>query len=105
MIYKIEYTKPAFQDLDRVYLEVFSSSKDEDTSIKYIEGIMDTIEEKKMFPESETPLYFNDILTEYRFVIYKSYIAFYRIENGSIIVERVLYGKSDYMKTLHLLDK
>ena len=105
MIYKIKYTKLAIRDLDKMYLEILSVSKDEDITLNYIESMMDTIEDKKMFPESGTPLYFNDLFTEYRFVIFKSYIAFYRIIDDMISVERFLYGKSDYMKALHLLDK
>ena len=49
-----------------------------------------------------SPLYYENGFTGYYFVVFKAYIAFYRIENNVILVDRVLFGGSDYMKFLPL---
>jgi plasmid stabilization system protein ParE len=38
--------------------------------------------------------------TDYRFLICGNYLAFYRFENKTIYVDRVLYGRRDYVKIL-----
>ncbi|MBQ6731290.1 MAG: type II toxin-antitoxin system RelE/ParE family toxin [Bacilli bacterium] len=58
------------------------------------------IYDKSVFPESGTPLLFLKRATGYRYIIYKSYLAFYRIKGNEIIVERVLFAKSNYFNDL-----
>jgi len=41
-----------------------------------------------------------DIQTDYRFVVCDNYLVFYRCEDGSILVSRILYGRRDYMRVL-----
>lgn len=38
--------------------------------------------------------------TAYRYLVCGNYLAFYRYENGAVYIDRVLYGKRDYVKTL-----
>lgn len=62
--------------------------------IKAIRRLMD-------FPDSGTPLsVVLDINTDYRFLVSDSYLVFYRRENESVYVVRVLYGRRDYRKIL-----
>lgn len=104
MSYIVKFSPLALADLDRVYYEVFQACLDNNTTRKYVSELIDKIENKKEFPESGTPLNFNNIFTGYRFVIYKSYIAFYYIDSNTIYVDRVLYSKSDYIKKLNLVN-
>ena len=101
MKYTIEYSKQAIRDMDRVWAEVFSSSKNYDTASRYLADLLDTVERKTDFPKSGTPLYYDEIFTGYYFVIFKAYMAFYRIENKRVLVDRILYGKSDYLRQLY----
>lgn len=101
MKYTIEYSKQAIRDMDRVWAEVFSSSKNYDTASRYLTDLLDTVERKTDFPKSGTPLYYDEIFTGYYFVIFKAYMAFYRIENKRVLVDRILYGKSDYLRHLY----
>ncbi len=102
MKYKIKYSKSAIRDLDRVWSEIFEASKKQNFTIKYIDDLMNKIEEKADYPKSGSPLYYENGFTGYYYVVFKAYLAFYRIENNSILVDRVLLGKSDYMRILHL---
>ena len=89
-------------DLDRVWSEVFEASKDYDIAAQYVNELMDKVEAKAEHPKSGSPLYYEDSFTGYYFVVFKSYLAFYRLENGVILVDRILFGRSDYLKVLRL---
>jgi plasmid stabilization system protein ParE len=38
--------------------------------------------------------------TDYRFLVCGNYLAFYRCENRTIFVDRILYGRRDYVRIL-----
>lgn len=63
---------------------------------------MDTVEAKADYPKSGAPLYYEDSFTGYYFVAFKAYLAFYRIEDDQLLVDRVLFAASDYLRHLHL---
>lgn len=102
MKYKINYSKIAIRDLDRVWPKVFEASKSYDVTESYISELIESIENKSEFPKSATPLYYENSFTGYYYVVFKSYISFYRIKEDNVLVDRVLYGKSDYLRLLGL---
>ena len=94
MKYQVEYSATAIRDLDRIWNEVFEASKDYDTTQKYLDDLMDKVEAKSDCPKSGTPLYYEDLFTGYYFVVFKAYMAFYRVEEdrmlgGVCILERI----------------
>ncbi|MBQ7184875.1 MAG: type II toxin-antitoxin system RelE/ParE family toxin [Clostridia bacterium] len=102
MRYHVRYSKAAVRDLDRVWAEVFEASKDYETTEKYINDLLDKVEAKADNPASGSPLYYEDGFTGYRFVVFKAYMAFYRIDKDTLMVDRILFGRSDYMRSLHI---
>ena len=102
MSYQVEYSKAAIRDLDRVWAEVFEASKDVEITERYIEELLDKVEKKSDYPKSGSPLYYENSFTGYYFVVFKAYLAYYRLEKETMLVDRVLFGKSDYMRTLRL---
>lgn len=102
MKYKVQYSKAAIRDLDRVWNEVFETSKSYDITEEYIDDLMDKVEAKADYPKSGSPLYYQDSFTGYYFVVFKAHLAFYRLEDDVILIDRVLFGRSDYMRYLHL---
>ncbi len=104
MNYKTAYSRQAVRDMERVWEEVFAASKSHDTASRYLDDLQDMIEKKSDFPKSGTPLYYGDMFTGYYFVVFKSYMVFYRIGNERILVDRILYGKSDYLRQLYKPD-
>jgi len=98
----VKYSKIAIRDLDRVWTEVYDASRNFEVTQQYMEDILDKIEEKAEYAESGAPLYYEDSFTGYYFIVFKAYIAFYRIEDKNMIVDRVLLGKSDYMRHLNI---
>lgn len=41
-----------------------------------------------------------DIQSDYRFVVTGNYITFYRVYGNEVYVDRVLYGRRDYLRIL-----
>lgn len=41
-----------------------------------------------------------NIDTSYRYLVCENYLAFYRFEDDAVYVDRVIYGRRDYIKTL-----
>ena len=97
---RIEYSPIAIRDLDRVWAEVFEASASEETAEKYIDDLMNQISAKRDFPKAGAPLYYEGMFAGFYFVTFKSYMAFYKVENDRMLVSRVVYGKSDYMRTI-----
>ena len=102
MSYQVEYSKAAIRDLDRVWTEVFEASKDLEITEKNITELLDKVEKKSDYPKSGSPLYYENTFTGYYFVVFKAYLAFYRLEKDTILVDRVLFGNSDYLRKLRL---
>ena len=38
--------------------------------------------------------------TDYRFIVCGNYLAFYRYEDNTVYVDRILYGRRDYVRIL-----
>lgn len=53
------------------------------------------------YPNSGAPLSsIIDIKTEYRFLVCENHLAFYRYDDGTVFVTRILYGRRNYMQIL-----
>lgn len=100
MSYQISYSPRASRDLERVWAEVFEASQSFENAEKYINELMDKVAEKKDFPRSASPLYYGGSFTGYYFVVFKAYMAFYHVEAQLILVDRIVFRRSDYMRTI-----
>lgn len=52
------------------------------------------------FPKSGTPLNFITPNCIYRYIICGNYMIFYHISEDSVYVDRILYGRRDYLSIL-----
>ena len=102
MVYSVKYSRKTVEDLQKIKEDVFKACLDKNITVNYLKELMDKIKEKELFPESGTPLMLMGMFTGYRFIVYKAYIAFYRIESKEILIDRILLGKSDYINILNL---
>lgn len=99
---KIDYSPRALKDLDEIWdyieFELCNPSAAQNT----VDGIMDAVDGIASFPESAPKLEFeNGLDSGYRYVVFKNYLAFYRIRpNNVVYVDRVIYGGRDYMRIL-----
>ena len=68
---------------------------------KLISRILQSMHKLVDFPKSGPAL--SSVLnveTDYRFQVCGNYLIFYRLEQQTVYIVRVLYGKGDYMKLL-----
>ena len=62
---------------------------------------MDKTEALRDFPYSGTPLdVISRIHSDYRFVTANSFLAFYRVHDGVVYIDRVLYERRDCLRVL-----
>ncbi|MEG1942324.1 MAG: type II toxin-antitoxin system RelE/ParE family toxin [Angelakisella sp.] len=97
----IKISPRAFQDLSEIKAYITEELESPNSASETVRKILKRISELEAFPETGTKLSCR-IRTEtsYRYVTSGSYLAFYRYEDEIIFVDRILYGKRDYLKVL-----
>ncbi len=99
-IYDIEYSPESIKDLDDVFTDVLTASSSLEITHKYLDELQDKVESMAKRPKTGTPLYYEDLFTGYYFVRFKEYLAFYRLEDTRMLVDRILFRKRDYIRIL-----
>ena len=89
--------KADLQDTRRYISSVLSNPSASKLTLKRITTQLHTLEQ---FPESGTPILIPGSPVSYRYLVCGSYLAFYHIRNQEVIVDRVLYGRRDYLSIL-----
>jgi len=94
-MYKLIYLQKALDDLDELHLHI---SQDNIKAAKdMIDRILSSIERLALFPFSGAPV--RDKLgaeKDYRMLVVKPYLVFYRVEGNNVYINRVLHGKRYY---------
>ncbi len=68
---------------------------------RVIDGILDAVDLLETFAESGVLLSsITDVETDYRFLVSGNYLVFYRVSSSEVYVDRVLYGRRDYLRLL-----
>ena len=103
MKYNINYSPKALQDLDEIWEYISKDLFNPEASENVVTSILDAVDVLGDFPESGAPLEPHiNLDSPYRFVTSGNYIAFYRFEENTVFVDRVLYQKRNYAKLLSL---
>ena len=98
---KIHYSSKSRRDLDDIWDYIVSELQNRSAAERVIDRIMDAVDPLKNFAEMGTPLSsIADIGTDYRFLVSGNYMVFYRVQGNDVYIDRVLYGRSDYMSVL-----
>jgi toxin ParE1/3/4 len=98
---KINISPLAQNDLLEIKEYVTNELVNTSAAIKIVKKILDRILELENFPQMGANL--SAIVkfdTKYRYLVCDSYLIFYRYEEQSVFVDRVLYAKRDYLKVL-----
>jgi plasmid stabilization system protein ParE len=103
-MFEVHYSEVALADLDDIWGYITFELMNPDAAVNTVNGIIDAIDKLSEYPLSGTPLNaLLDIESDYRFVIYRNYLAFYHLENNAVNIDRVLYEGRDFIKALSLL--
>ena len=98
---KIHYSPESRRDLDDIRDYIVSELQNRSAAERVINRIIDAGDPLKNFAEMGTPLSsIADIGTDYRFLVSGNYMVFYRVQGNDVYIDRVLYGRSDYMSVL-----
>lgn len=98
---EIRYSPRAQRDLDEIWDYIEMDLANPKAAANTVGAIMDRVALLTNFPLSGTPLSsICNFTTDYRFVVSENYLAFYRYSSGTVYVDRVLYGKRDYLRVL-----
>lgn len=98
---KIHYSSESRRDLDDIWDYIVSELQNRSAAERVIDRIMDAVDPLKNFAEMGTLLSsIADVGTDYRFLVSGNYMVFYRVQGNDIYIDRVLYGRSDYMSVL-----
>lgn len=91
---KIDYSPRALKDLDEIWDYIEVELCNPIAAQNTVNGIMDKVDGIAAFPESGVKLEFeNGLDSGYRYVVFKNYLAFYRLRpNNVVYVDRVIYG-------------
>ena len=98
---RIHYSSESRRDLDDIWDYIVSELQNRSAAEHVINHIMDAVDQLKNFAEMGTPLSsIADVGTGYRFLVSGNYMVFYRVQGNDVYIDRVLYGRSDYMSVL-----
>ena len=98
---KIHYSPESRRDLNDIWDYIVSELQNRSAAERVINRIIDAVDPLKNFAEMGTPLSsIADIGTDYRFLVSGNYMVFYRVQDSDVYIDRILYGRSDYMSVL-----
>lgn len=95
----IIYSKKSELQLSDIFDYIFSKSNDVDIAKRFVNELMDKTEilKKQVFVGRQLVL-LDNIITQYRYLIYKDYLIFYRLDDEKVYIDRILNSKQDYIK-------
>ena len=95
-MYKVEILKPAWDDIERIADMHFALSGPQSAK-KVTDGILDSIASLEVFPYGYPTVPDRELSEQgYRMVIYKKYLAVYRVIDDIVYVYHVADGRTNY---------
>ena len=98
---KLHYSPKAICDLDEIWAYIFEDLQNPSAAQNTVDNILDTIEKLREFSKMGPPLSsVTEIESDYRFLICGNYLVFYRVKGAEVCIDRILYGRRDYLRIL-----
>ena len=100
-MYNIVFAPEAVNDLLNIKAYIAEELQNVTAATNTVSKITKAIRVLSEFPESG-PLLSSiiSVNTNYRFLVCGNYTAFYKLENNSVQIIRILYGRRNFMQTL-----
>ena len=103
---KIVLSPEARNDLLEIREYIEQESESLDAALKTVAGITKRLREPEKHGKLGARLLsVTDVESEYRFLVCGNDRAFYRYEEDMVYVDRILYGRRDYMRVLFSEDE
>lgn len=98
---EIKFSQEALNDLLRTKSYISEELCNEQAACAAVAKIINNICVFEKFPESGAMLEsIVDFSSDYRFLVCGKYPTFYRVENNTVFIVRILYGRRDFMRIL-----
>ena len=96
---EIVFSKKSELQIEEIYQYVLSKSNDEDIAKRFVNELIDKTEilKTQAFVGRQLKI-IDNIVTQYRFLIYKDYLIFYRVDENKVYIDRILNSKMNYVK-------
>ena len=97
---KILFSPEARNDLVEIGDYLSRQLRNKSAARNLMTRIQSSVMSLEQFPESGTPLSFAGPSIVYRYLVCGSYMIFYHISLGTVRIDRILYGRRDYLSIL-----
>ncbi|MCI8668987.1 MAG: type II toxin-antitoxin system RelE/ParE family toxin [Lachnospiraceae bacterium] len=98
---EIKFSLEAITDLQQTKAYIIEELCNEQAAVNTVAKITKRIRMLADFPESGATLStVIGIETDYRFLVCGNYTVFYRVENSTVYIVRILYGRRNYVQIL-----
>ena len=92
---KLHYALEARRDLDEIWDYIASDLENRTSADRVVNQILDAADPLGTLLSSIA-----NVDSDYRYLTSGSYLIFYRIQQNDIFIERILYGRRDYLRVL-----
>ncbi len=87
--------------MDEIWDYIVSELQNLSAAERIVNSIMDAVDQLGEFAEVGAPLSsIANVESDYRFLVTGNYLTFYRVYGNEVYVDRVLYGRRDYLRIL-----
>ena len=101
MTNKIHYAVEARRDLDDIWDYIVTDLCNASAAERVVNDILDVVEQLENFSEMGALLTsIANVDSDYRFIVSGNYLIFYRVSGMDVYVDRILYGRRDYLRIL-----
>lgn len=97
---KIVFSPEAKNDLLEIGDYITFRLRNRSAATKLVARIREMIMQLNQFPETGTPIGFSGPSIAYRYLVCGNYLIFYHLTNDSVLIDRILYGRRDYLSVL-----
>ena len=96
---KIYYSMEARRDLDEIWDYIVTDLCNPKAAQRMIDRILDDVDRLTDFADIGAPLSsVADTDADYCFLVTGNYMTFYRVSGENVYVDRILYGRRDYLR-------
>ena len=100
-MYRLHYSTESINDLVKIKEHISVEFDNPIAAARMVAYIAKRIRRLEQFPEMGALLSsIVDIDSNYRYLVCKNYLVFYRIDGNDVYITRVLYGRCDYTSIL-----
>lgn len=98
---KVNISPAARADLREIGDYVSRELRNPSAALRLMQRIRKSIKPLELFPETGSPLLIGaEQRVPYRFLVCGSYMVFYHLDEDGVLIDRILYGRRDYMALL-----